>query len=404
MHKISIIIFFTSVFGQLSCTPESNPIIPPGPSNPFAQTAVEWPSLRKSPWPMYRHDPQLSGRTTHSGPAAGIIAESLTVGYEIASVVIDSDSEFFVSASRLSTIYNLTKWKYDTALIWGKHYNAWDTYNAPVLTSSGDMVYCTPQKLIRLTNDTSETWVHTLYPTFTSLGTTIDKEGNIYLKRNITGGILVISPDGSLLYTIPTPPGSTILPPAFSPDGKRLYISDSRLTAIDLSTKQVAWTGDSVGILTSPVVDCQGNIYFFAKEGSVNGGTVFKSVAPDGTTRWSSTAFTAHKSIYAIEPVIDWNGNVYFCYDTLYSFTNDGQLRWKLGLGVEEKNYCSLTCDGANTVYVLTTRDNIYSVGSTGAIRWKVNITHGLFSNAPSIADGRLFVPSFPRGQLYIIK
>lgn len=356
---------------------------------------------------MYRHDPQLSGRTKHMGPVAGVLADSISVGYSIANIVIDNDSQYFVSSSGGLVPNNLTKWKYNTTLVWAKHFNAGlDTYNSPVLTSSGDYYYTTPEKSYRLTNDTTIVWKYTHPVSIFNYGTTIDKSGNIYLKHTNPSGIIVLSPSGEQLFTLPLPP-STIHAPSFSPDGNTLYVCTSRITAIDLASRQIKWSADSIGIYTSLVVDSRGNIYFFAKSESNSSYVIFKSISPDGTTRWTYPYLTPSKLIPEADlaPVIDWDGNVYCATDTLYSFTNTGKLRWKFGLNAGEYIDASLICDGSNTIFLVTGHNNIYAVSSSGTLKWKLHIPNSpLFGNTPSIADGRLFVPLGYFPKVYIIQ
>lgn len=399
MKKFVSILLISFLF---SCKDDSSPI-KTEPPNPYVQKEIDWPSLKKAPWPMYRHDPQLTGRTRQTGPVAGILADSISVGNYIASIVIDNDSTYFVSSTPGPMSKNLTKWKYDTTLLLGINFNVWkDTYNSPILTSSGDYYYTTPRKLYRLKNDTNIAWTYTPPAAIFTFGSTIDKSGNIYLKQTSPGGIIVLSPSGEQLFTLPAPP-STIHAASFSPDGNTIYVSASTLIAIDIPSRQIKWSADSIGIFTSPIVDSQGNIYFFAKNETNGSYRMFKSISPEGTTRWTYPYLTS-ASEHGIEPVVDWNGNVYCATDTVYSFTNDGKLRWKVGLETGERNYTSLTCDGTNTVYVLTTKNNIYAIASSGIVKWKLHIPNAWFSVSPSIADGKLFVPTVYVEKVYIIK
>jgi hypothetical protein len=354
---------------------------------------------------MYRHDPQLSGRTTHIGPSAGIISDSVTVGYEIANVVVDNDSIFYTSSTTGSLQRNIAKWKYNSTLVLGKDFHvSEDTYNSPILLPDHSLYYITPDNVWRLTNDTTVLWKYTPVQKVHCFGSTIDKDGNLFLKNTSPGGITVLNPGGDVLWTLPIP-NSSLHAAAFSPDGNTLYVTASQLLAIDITSRSIKWTVDSIGIMTSPVVDYGGNIYCFIKDATKQN-EIFASFSSSGVRRWAFPGLTSIQpsSEHGIAPVVDWNGNVYCATDTLYSFTNTGELRWKFGLNSGERNYTSLTCDGSNTIYILTTHDNVYAVSSDGNLKWKLNIPNAWFSNTPTIADGRLFVPTAYAKKVYIIQ
>ena len=62
-------------------------------STPGQQTAVAWPGLADTPWPMNHHDPQSTGRSPLLGPASGAIALNVslpTVSNIGAAIALDS--------------------------------------------------------------------------------------------------------------------------------------------------------------------------------------------------------------------------------------------------------------------------------------------------------------------------
>lgn len=402
MKSIIFILFCIIIFS--SCEDDNHPLSN-DKNGSTSQNEIVWTSLKKSPWPMYRHDPQLSGRTPHFGPSAGIITDSVPVGYEIANVVVDTDSFFYTSSASGPLPRNLSKWKYNSTFIVGKDFNIFEeTYNSPILLPDQTLYYITPDNVWRLTDDTTVLWKYTPVQKVYSIGSSIDKDGNLFLKNTSPGGITVLTPAGDVHWTLSIP-NSSLHAAAFSPDGNTLYVTASQLLAIDITSRSIKWTGDSIGIMTSPVVDYGGNIYCFIKERSTPN-EIFASFSPSGVRRWTFSGLTSIKpnSEHGIAPVVDWDGNVYCATDTLYSFTNTGELRWKFGLNAGERNYTSLTCDGSNTIYVLTTDDNIYAVSSAGNLKWKLHIPNAWFSNTPTIADGRLFVPTAYAKKVYIIQ
>ena len=53
------------------------------------------------------------------------------------------------------------------------------------------------------------------------------------------------------------------------------------------------------------------------------------SINSEGAINWEFN-FIANTLWDNTEPTIDYNGNIYFGADTLYSLSNSGKLRWKI--------------------------------------------------------------------------
>ncbi|MEW6061773.1 MAG: PQQ-binding-like beta-propeller repeat protein [Bacteroidota bacterium] len=396
MKKFVFILSISFLF--FSCKDDSNPI-KTEPPNPYVQTEIDWPSLKKTPWPKYRHDAQLTGRTKHSGPSLLRISDSIAVGYDISSIIIDIDSTFFVSTTFPT---NLSKWKYNSKKMWEKDFGVRkDTYNPPILTSYNFLYYITPNRIYRINNDTIVQWHYDVSESIFNFGSSIDKEGNLYVT-SYTGKLYVVSPSGTLLWSLQLP-YLTSFSSVFSPDGSTLYVQGASLFAVDIATRQIKWRAGKGGIGASPMVDMHGNVYFFSSDSVNDAVKAFYCLTPRGTVRWKSEGapFTGPGG----DPTIDWDGNIYYATDTVYSYTNDGALRWKLALEPGEQNSTSLLCDGKNTIYVLTTKKNIYAVQSNGVIKWKFKVPlQSLFGHSPSIADGKMFVPTAYDQKILIIE
>ncbi|MDP2364134.1 MAG: hypothetical protein Q8M94_10235, partial [Ignavibacteria bacterium] len=67
--NIILLILCTNIILFTACKDE---ITQPPPKPPGYQEDIPWPSLADSPWPMYQHDPQNTGRSKYKGPQSGV--------------------------------------------------------------------------------------------------------------------------------------------------------------------------------------------------------------------------------------------------------------------------------------------------------------------------------------------
>jgi outer membrane protein assembly factor BamB len=53
-------------------------------------------------------------------------------------------------------------------------------------------------------------------------------------------------------------------------------------------------------------------------------------------------------------------------------------------------------CDINNTIFILTNKNTVYAISQSGKLLWKTLIPlQGIFGMSPSIADGKLFIPTW---------
>jgi hypothetical protein len=401
----------------LSCKDASNPINTDTP-NPYAQKEIDWPSLQKAPWPMYRHDPQLTGRSQFVGPTKGIIADTIvpysqTVVY-YCGITIDKNTNIYIPVNNYATenfwSYNLTSryinWKSTLHLVSKNPNMPSIASNGNIVVSSSDLSIISPEGQVLVQNN---------MPTIVGFNSTIDKDGNIYFIRTQTRTLYCVSASGQILWTFTDSrihdDGYQI---SFSLDGNTLYIPcfyGSSLLALDISTRQVKWSFGTLPLLTPPVVDNQGNIYFQKSTLQNEPVDTFYCLKPDGTVRWTYSYYKLNAVAdyyYGVEPVtIDKDGNLYVLAprDTIVSLTNDGNIRWKLSLSAY-KGTEQLVCDENGTIYCATMSNHVLAVSNNGTILWVLKLPHpGGFSwySSPSLANGKLIVTG-NTNQIFIIE
>ena len=140
----------------------------------------------------------------------------------------------------------------------------------------------------------------------------------------------------------------------------------------------------------STVVDNNGNIFFCDDKG------IF-SVDPEGQLRWKYLANIDSRDI-----TIDYNGNIYVSLwisgtqPLLFSFDNDGNIRWQLDISELGHVTSSLICDYEGTIHYAS-NSGVYAISSDGEINWKILIGENGW-NCPALAHHFLFVGTWFRG------
>jgi len=116
------IVFLSSM---LFACHKDTPTSPNGANNEIPsqmpQVDIPWPGLANSPWPMYLHDPQHTGRSALNGPDSGEVIWAADLGGEIfSSPAIGEDGTIYVGVhAPANAIYAVhpdgsIKWRYQT--------------------------------------------------------------------------------------------------------------------------------------------------------------------------------------------------------------------------------------------------------------------------------------------------
>jgi hypothetical protein len=135
-------------------------------------------------------------------------------------------------------------------------------------------------------------------------------------------GLNVVSPDGSIKLL--TMQGMNY-PPIVGPDGTIYLRSWSLLTAISLSGAE-KW--NATGVVSDPVIDRDGNVYFFMRPPDHITDVYMYCMSPDGSVRWS-TYYGKYYASIALKPA--HTGGI-FVYDEptgiFYHLDSDGIMTW----------------------------------------------------------------------------
>ncbi|MBK7378651.1 MAG: PQQ-like beta-propeller repeat protein [Ignavibacteriales bacterium] len=344
------------VFAVMLTSCEQNPTAPNEPPKPPGyQEDIYWPSLADSPWPMYRADPQNTGRSKSLGPILGNIVLRTDTLWPASGVAVNEVSTiYFVvhswfepeSGGLLAMNLNGTiKWHYPF-LVTEQEPSCSPLVNSDgtIFISSNDPILG-QNKFIAINPDGTLKWELNFegpdenVQTGINIGidgtlyvllltdvlheyklTAIDKSGMIKWQlildgvRGVPGDGMSMSTDGKTLYI----PGKI--------DGKSIY-------AVDVESQQVKWSFGNKRLYFdgTPLIDSQGNIYIIA-EGDSSEGRLY-SLSDDGSIRWSFVLDDNFHNAESINPfVMDKLGNLYVGGVTLTSIDFFGEFRWQIDM------------------------------------------------------------------------
>ena len=235
--------------------------------------------LASSPWPMFHHDAQHTGRSPASGPSSPTLGWTYPTGGSIlSSPSLDTDGTVYVGSTdgKLYAIlaYGNTKWIYST----------------------GDKIVSSPA---------------------------IGRDGTIYVGSQ-DGNLYAIDLTGSLKWSYTA--GGIASSPAMAADGT-IYVGslDNVLYAIKPDGSS-AWSYTTGGlVVSSPAIGADGTVYV----NSMGYSPEFYSINHDGSLKWSF-ALNSENSIYTgsivSSPAVTGHA-IYIGLDDgkLYSIINDHQ-------------------------------------------------------------------------------
>ncbi|MFC1607752.1 PQQ-binding-like beta-propeller repeat protein [Candidatus Latescibacterota bacterium] len=373
-----------------------------------------------SPWPMFRHDLQHTGRTHYTGPSKPVLNWSFQTDDGIASSPsIGEDGTIYFGAgwgfvsSDDTHLYALNP---DGSLKW-RTGTLGGVFSSPAIGPDGIIYVGTLSPYFyavedAITHGVVQWRLNLGYKAYSS--PSIGADGTIYCG-NVDFHIYAMNPDGTLKWAYPT--GWCIFSsPAIGSDGEiyigskdeNLYALEDTPTSAKVRWKYSAGTFyDGHLIDSSPAIGHDGTIYFGTDQYGASGQTPVTTemflfaVNPDGTHKWSFPMEDGAES----SPAIGSDGTIYIgSYDgNLYAVSDEGDqgvLNW--AFQTQGSIDGSPTVDGCGTVYVGSRDSTVYAINNDGTLRWSFATGDGIESS-PTIDDrGVLYIGCFD-GNLYAI-
>ena len=402
---------------------EQNPTAPNEPPKPYGyQEDIYWPSLADSPWPMFRGNPQYTGRSKYNGPSSGLVQWAYDSVYIESGVLMGSDNSVIFQTSGPAFgkggVYSLNQ---SGDLNWYYKIQEIASGTTPLILSDSTIIVSTYTggKIIALTKNGLEKWEYDTETYITTRGMNIGKEGTIYFVDS-SSTLFALSKDGKLKWTLKIEnifflslSSNTRI--AFSPDGNTLYItgSEKALYAVDVNQKKIIWSFGGENGIASPLIDYEGNIYLYGIYDRAMGTNAYIiKLNKLGNVLWEQSVSNRVDS-YFLEPTMDYFGNIYFGFgtDSLYSLDYDGKLRWKSAITEIYGGTISspLVCDNQNIIYVPIQTNpgyefKVLAFQNDGKLLWQSDALFGESGDSPAIGIAKLYFPTYRSTSVYSIK
>ncbi|NOZ61910.1 MAG: PQQ-binding-like beta-propeller repeat protein [Calditrichaeota bacterium] len=415
MKAKMIFLALLAVFLTFACQKKNS--TGPADENIHPQQDIPWPSLADSPWPMFHHDPQGSGRSPYPGPTKGRISKTVTIaqgGSKFTFTTIGSEGHVYLSVGNIwsdslqQTDGYLFKFDKSGNLIWKVNLDGYDIYNSPLIDKDG-IIYIgsTDGCFYAINPDGSIKWKFCTDSEITGdlRGANIGLDGTLYFST--VENFYALNSDGTAKWSLPGYGNTRAL---ISPDGNTIYVysvSSGTLKAMD-NNGNLMW---DYPFAINLLVDSYGRVYAATSD------STYAAINENGKLIWEFS-IGPHKNREndridcSAAPTIDRMGNFYFLtVDDLYSLDYSGELRWIIrGVGGSGAH---LTCDSEGNIYLISPysgESNIFSISTTGFLNWKLGLPfRGYTSCALSISsDGKMYVISLSydlaESKLYIIE
>jgi len=330
-------------------------------------------------WWMFRHDPQHTGRSPFTGPAAAAMKWAFPTKYQVESTPtlgVDGTIYFGSGDCNLYAVNpdGTQKWAFATASY---------VISSPALGVDGTIyVGSNDGYLYAINDDGTKKWAFATGSEVYS-SPAIGADGTIYVG-SYDNNLYAINPNGTQKWEFFTA-FEINSSPAIDADGT-IYVgsSDSHLYAINpISTQK--WTYATGGnVESSPALGSDGTIYVGSNDGCLY------AINHDGTKKW---AFATGGEVYS-SPALGADGTIYIgsIDQHLYAIKPDGTQKW--AFATEGQIYSSPALGADGTIYVGSDDGNLYAVKPDGTKKWA--FTTGFWvSSSPAIgADGTIYVGS----------
>ena len=322
-----------------------------------------------SPWPMFRHDPQHTGRSPYKGN-------------EI----------------------NMFKWKFSTR----SNEISGNIDSSPVIGPDGTIYvlagsFCGPlgvtpcERLWAINPNGTLKWKGKIEGT-TRSSPAIGSDGTIYFGGGSDYNFYAINPNGRVKWKFRTE-GRIDSSPAIGSDGTIYFGSrEGYLYAINPNGTLKWKIGTGGQVSTSPAIGSDGTIYFRSSDGYLY------AINPNGTLKWkigiggigsSSPAIGSDGTIYVVNVVNLVRGN------DLCAINPNGTLKWKLGIGNIGSSSPAIGSDG--TIYIglgyyfsqisLEPSGYLCAINPNGTSKWTLKIEP--VDSPPTIdSEGTIYIGS----------
>jgi len=341
--------------------------------------------LADTPWPIFHHDLQHTGRSPYHGANSGDEKWAFRTGshYLESSPAIGSDGTIYVGSEdgKLYAIYpehGTEKWHFDTGR---------SVVSSPAIGSDGTIYVgsCNNKLYAIYPVHGTEKWHFDTGNRIYNSSPAIGSDGTIYVGSE-DGKLYAINPDGTEKWHFET--GDSVdSSPAIGSDGT-IYVGsyDNKLYAIYPVHGTEKWHFDTgSGVRSSPAIGSDGTIYVGSTDNKLY------AIYPEhGTEKWH---FDTGRSVVS-SPAIASDGTIYVgsLDGKLYAINPDGTEKWHFETGERISSSPAIGSDG--TIYVGSEDGKLYAIGFLSSPLWDFDTGGGVRSSPAIGRNGTIYVGS----------
>ena len=357
-----------------------------------------------SPWPMYCHDVQHTGRSPYSaGENQGDVKWifQTMIGIE-SSAAIGTDGTIYIGSNGwciLALNPNGTeKWRYTT--------EDW-VRSDPAIAEDGTIyVGCDDHYFYALYPNGTLKWKFDAEDTVKSSPAIAD-DGTIYFgvigPGWEIGRLYALYPNGSVKWYYDTSEW-IYSSPAIDTNGTIYFTSNDHYLYALYPNGTLKWRYPMGDLCSSPSIADDGTIYFSCWDGYLH------AVWPNGTRRWIHSIDWGSP----VTPTIGADGTIYTGQKYLYAVRPDGTRKWTFEMEQYQEVTTSCAISAEGTIFFgstsnANTNGYLYAVSSDGIELWKQSITNEITFSNPAIGEdgtiyiGTIYYSDAPIGLLYAI-
>jgi len=372
--------------------------------SPYEQHPIAWPSLAKSPWPIYHGSPLVNGLSFDSGPTKGQIVWTYQPECppQGTGLVLDSVGNIYTGLAN----GNLISIKPDGQLNWeiklmeGSYPEG---VCCPMVLKTGKLAVAEKDTFYVINSSGSIERKIGIPEEIQSGSFQIDKTGNFYLILS-DGTLLSLAQDLTVRWQIIAPDdvfggwgsGHVI---AFFPDGNNLLVPSGRKIYKISVSGIIIWQAE-YQMITPPLVDCNGNVYFYSVSD-----TAIIALNRDGNLIWKMNIPNENIQCYS-RSTISRDGWIVFAASNLLWISPDGKNKISIKYLPLDHFYMNseLVCERSGIVYSSVARYGFYASSIDNPMIWKME-DDVWPCVAPAIGNGRLYFSSwYLGGKIYAME
>jgi outer membrane protein assembly factor BamB len=345
------------------------------------------PTLARTAWPCYGHDPQQTRRTTGIGPELPAKKWLNHDFYGPGPIVLESGMLFAEAFNQKDfDTYYAGLQPQTGKVVW--HPSNDDLANAqgtPALLSDGSLVITGTQGnglsgvrcfVAAMGPDGRTRWRTDFGKTKRALivkpgdigegDPTIGPDGTIYVTAHPGDALYAFSPvDGRVKWSHPVSSiGSEVL---VTPKGNVLVSERERGSILAFTPQgKPLWQIDAPRGGGGGAVAPDGTLYYIGDPG-------LRAVAANGSPRWALTTRVGSSETYdfSSDVALGADGTIYVTdYDWLYAISRVGKVVWRARTG----SGGGPVVDGAGVIYIQNGGGWLYAVNRDGSIKWRFKV------------------------------